>query len=217
MVETERGLFPEFAQRVAGTGKQPIRRVAGNAARPGYHQPSGSSQEWCTPPKYVAAVREFFGGAVSLDPCSNNYSTVNADVEWRLPSVDGLRMEWDYPTVFVNPPYGRDPNRGTTIYDWLRRCADARYSHGSEVLALVPVATNTRHWKHFVFGKASAVAFLHDTRLRFCIDGYPSDKGSPRPCAMVYWGANITCFGEVFARYGEVVHLRRGGVQPPGK
>ena len=32
------------------------------------------SQEWGTPEKYVSAVRDFFGGRIDLDPCSNEYS-----------------------------------------------------------------------------------------------------------------------------------------------
>ena len=94
----------------------------------GYHKPSNTSQDWCTPPKYVDAVRYFFGGAVGLDPCSNNHSTVRADVEWSLPEVDGLFPPWNYPTIFVNPPYGRDSMRRTSIFDWLskwRGCSEA--------------------------------------------------------------------------------------------
>lgn len=106
---------------------------------------NGSSQDWCTPAKYVEAVRECFGGAISLDPCSNRYSIVAAEMEYRLPTHDGLQESWDFPTIYVNPPYGADRERGSTIRDWLRRCDDAHRTHGAEVLALVPVATNTAH------------------------------------------------------------------------
>ena len=166
------------------------------------------SQTWCTPPKYVQAVREVFGGTIALDPCSNEYSVVRADAEYRLPERDGLHTSWDFPTIYVNPPYGADRNRGTTIKDWLRRCAAAREKHGSEVLALVPVATNTRHWKHYVFGAADAVCFLYDTRLRFLVDGKDEGKGAPMSCAMVYWGAHLTRFEKIFLRHGAVVDLR---------
>ena len=46
------------------------------------------SQDWGTPEKYVKAVREFFGGKIDLDPCSNECSIVNAQVEYRLPAHD---------------------------------------------------------------------------------------------------------------------------------
>jgi len=62
------------------------------------------SQNWCTPPKYVNAIREFFGGQIALDPCSNEHSIVGASIEYGLPHSDGLAKPWNAPTVFVNPP-----------------------------------------------------------------------------------------------------------------
>jgi len=167
-----------------------------------------ASQEWCTPPKYVRAIRAFFDGSIALDPCSNRHSIVEAAVEYSLPSADGLVESWNYPTIFVNPPYGRDQQRGTTIRDWLRRCAESNARHGAEVLALVPVATNTRHWKSYVFGAATGVAFLYDTRLRFLENGREGGKGAPMSCAMVYWGKRYERFEHVFIRFGAVVDVR---------
>jgi hypothetical protein len=167
------------------------------------------SQTWCTPPKYVRAVREVFGGTIALDPCSNRHSVVGAEVEYQLPDADGLQGSWDFPTIYVNPPYGADRHRGTTIKDWLRRCARARAEHGSEVLSLVPVATNTKHWKDYVWGVADAVCFLYDTRLRFLVDGRDEGKGAPMSCAMIYWGKQPTRFEDVFLAHGAVVGLRR--------
>jgi hypothetical protein len=166
------------------------------------------SQTWCTPSKYVSAVRDVFGGYIALDPCSNDHSIVNAETEYRLPEIDGLRNSWNFRTIYVNPPYGADRERGTTIKDWLRRCALAREQHGSEVIALVPVATNTRHWKEYVFGVADAVCFLYDTRLRFLVDGKDEGKGAPMSCAMVNWGSVYSRFEQVFLPHGAVVDLR---------
>ena len=140
------------------------------------------SQEWGTPHKYVDAIKEFFGGSISLDPCSNQYSIVEAKTEYRLPEKDGLIESWDFPTIFVNPPYGSDWERGTRIKHWLFRCADAYRKHKSEVLALVPVATNTGHWKNYVWGRATAVCFLYDTRLKFLVNGRDEGKGAPMSC-----------------------------------
>ncbi len=166
------------------------------------------SQTWCTPPKYVNAVRDFLGN-IALDPCSNRYSIVRADVEYQLPTHDGLVGTWNYPTIYVNPPYGADRRRHTTIRHWLHRCAAAHKEYGSEVLALVPVASNTKHWKLYVFGAAAAVAFLYDTRLRFLVDGKDEGKGAPMSCAMVYWGKNVSRFDDVFTPFGAVLDLRR--------
>ena len=175
------------------------------------------SQHWCTPPKYVNAIHEFFGGSIDLDPCSNRHSIVNATVEYSLPEVDGLLESWDYSTVYINPPYGRDRGRRTTIYDWLHKAAETYSEHGAEILALVPVATNTRHWKSCVFGVATAIAFLYDTRLKFLVDGQPGGKGAPMACAMVYWGRQYDRFEWIFSAYGAVCDIRHLIGKPIGE
>jgi hypothetical protein len=164
------------------------------------------SRDWGTPEKYVAAVKAVLG-EIDLDPCSNEYSVVAARTEYRLPSQDGLAQPWDFKRIFVNPPYGADKARHTSIRDWLARCSEAGL-RGSEVIALVPVATNTRHWKEHVFGRATAVCFLYDTRLRFLVNGRDEGKGAPMSCAMVYWGQDYDRFFGVFSWHGAVVDLR---------
>jgi len=168
---------------------------------------NSQSQSWGTPPKYVNAVKNFFGGEISLDPCSNEYSIVNAQTEFLLPITDGLRENWSFPTIYVNPPYGADRERGTTIKNWLAKCAIAHRDYHSEILALVPVATNTGHWKQSVFGQAKAICFLYDTRLKFLENGQDTGKGAPMSCAMIYWGINYERFYEVFIEYGAVVDI----------
>lgn len=165
-------------------------------------------KDWGTPPKYVAAVKEVLGGTIHLDPCSSPYSVVGASVEYILPQQDGLLESWNFPTIYVNPPYGNDVKRGTKIKDWLRRCEEAHRLFKSEVIALVPVATNTSHWKKYIYGKAVGICFLYDTRLRFLVDGKDEGKGAPMSCAMIYWGNHFDRFFNVFIKYGAVVNLR---------
>ena len=167
----------------------------------------GLSQHWGTPPKYVNVVREFFGGVIDLDPCSNEYSLVNARVEYSLPEQDGLKETWNFPTIYVNPPYGLDSARGTRISHWLAKCEEANRVHGSEVLALVPVATNTGHWKKSVYGRAVCLCFLYDTRLRFLVNGRDEGKGAPMSCAMIYWGNRAAPFIETMGRFGAPVSI----------
>jgi len=166
------------------------------------------SQDWGTPPKYVKAVKEVFGGVIHLDPCSSKYSIVNAEVEYMLPENDGLKDSWDFPTIYVNPPYGLNKTNNTTIKHWLARCVMAHREYGSEVIALVPVATNTAHWKKYVFGNATAICFLYDTRLKFLENGKNGGKGAPMACAMIYWGHKYDKFYDVFIEHGAVVDIR---------
>ena len=108
---------------------------------------NSQSVDWCTPPKYVSAIKKVLGGFVDFDPCSNEWSIVDANNELTLPEKDGLSEEWDYKRIYVNPPYGADRERKTTIKHWLYKCAEAHDKFNSEVIALVPVAANTSHWK----------------------------------------------------------------------
>lgn len=165
------------------------------------------SQSWGTPHKYVEAVKLVFGGHIDLDPCSNAHSVVHAKIEYRLPELDGLRESWNFPTIYVNPPYGTDKDRGTSIKTWLGQCVHAHEQFGSEVIALVPIAANTAHWKKCVFTKAAAICFLYDTRLRFLENGKDTGKGAPMACAMIYWGTHYERFYNVFIEHGAVVDI----------
>ena len=78
-------------------------------------QSISETKDWCTPPQIIASVREVFDGVIGLDPCSNSFSLVGAEKEYRLPENDGLRDPWDASTIYVNPPYGSDRHRGTRI------------------------------------------------------------------------------------------------------
>ena len=155
-----------------------------------------SSQNWCTPPKFIKPIKEFFGGKIALDPCSNPMSVVGAEVELYS---GGLEYCWESAeSIFVNPPYGR--GESSTIYDWLKKCNDVN----TEVIALIPVATNTKHWKEFVFN-ANVICFLSDTRLKFLINGSTENKGASMSCCLAYWGKFEQKFVVKFSEFGKCV------------
>lgn len=165
------------------------------------------SLDWGTPQKYVNALKLFFS-SIDLDPCSNSYSIVGATVEYKLPKQNGLLKTWNYKNIYVNPPYGFDRVRKTRIRDWICRCHKTHIKYESEIIALIPVATNTYHWKNFIFGSASSICFLYDTRLKFLLNGSDLNKGAPMACCLVYWGKKNKRFFKVFKDYGAVVDIR---------
>lgn len=80
------------------------------------------SVDWNTPPEILEIVRSAFGGEIYLDPCSNPGSLVNARVTCSLPDSDGLKIPWrNYPSVFINPPFGVSYVHKTT-----RKCISAK-------------------------------------------------------------------------------------------
>lgn len=161
------------------------------------------TKSWNTPPKIVSAVRSFFGGEIELDPCSNESSLVGARENWILPK-DGLAESWaEYKTVFVNPPYGRDADRGTSIFHWIKKCSETK----AEIVALIPVATNTKHFG-VIFESAKSVCFLKDSRLKFWMNGREDKKGAPMACCLVYWGLEAERFVGAFSGMGKCLIIQ---------
>ena len=163
-------------------------------------------KDWNTPPKYVAPVIKFFGGQVDLDPCSNAFSLINATTNYILPT-DGLQQVWNFKRIYINPPYGKNVDTDTSIYDWINKDNLANKEFGSEVLLLIPVATNTKHFKDIIFRNAKGICFLSDTRLKFWTDGKEDPKGAPMSCCMVYFGSDYVKFEKIFNSYGKCFEI----------
>jgi hypothetical protein len=79
-----------------------------------------NKQDWNTPTKIATVIFDFFGGGLELDPCSNKDSIIVAKNKICLPN-DGLKIDWNYRSIFINPPYGRDPDRKTSIKSWIKK------------------------------------------------------------------------------------------------
>lgn len=167
-------------------------------------------KDWNTPPKYVQAVQQMFG-EIELDPCSNATSIVNAKFNYVFPEKCGLKEHWNYKTIFVNPPYGRDAETKTSIFDWIKKGVEAN-SNGAEILYLIPVATNTKHFKELIFKKAKGICFLEDTRLRFWNNGKEDKKGAPMSCCFIYFGQDYSKFKSVFQSYGKCFEIRTDSI-----
>jgi hypothetical protein len=70
---------------------------------------SNQSNDFNTPPEIIDPIKEFWGGVIHLDPCSNKYSKVDSLMYLELP-VNSLEREWaiasgERTKIFVNPPY----------------------------------------------------------------------------------------------------------------
>jgi len=160
------------------------------------------NKEWYTPSFFMYSVYSVMG-EVSLDPCAAAGSPVEANTEFILPT-DGLVEDWSgYETIFVNPPYGRDKIRGTSIKDWLCKC-HAAAGAGAEVIALIPVAPNTSHWKEYVFPTCGSICFLKEPRFKFEGAG---KKGAPMAICAVYWGKRKDKFVEAFKTLGTCIEV----------
>jgi len=124
---------------------------------------------WLTPPHIIEAL-----GPFDLDPCGHpGWATAERLI--CLPD-DGLAVEWSG-RVWLNPPYGSE------AWTWL----DRLHEHGRGT-ALIFARTETEGFVRCVWGRATAVLFLHG-RLHFHYpDGTRAPANSGAPSVLVAYG-----------------------------
>lgn len=119
---------------------------------------------WCTPRWLTDLLPR-----VTLDPCSNPFSTVNALRLIQLEPVktdgmnlsctnreqgDGLAVSWKNRSIFVNPPY-------SNIMPWARKAGEAK-----AFIFLVNNVTTTK-WYRELLANGGSYKFEFDKRLKF--------------------------------------------------
>ncbi len=158
--------------------------------------------DWNTPAYLLDHCREAMGQEFDLDPCSNDTSLVRAKKSVILPE-DGLELNWiTYPNIFVNPPFGRDLKRGTSIKDWVQKVSNT-YTFSSaihNIFLLIPAAVDTKVWQDIIFKDGPHVCFIRG-RIKFV----GAEAHCPMPMAMVYYGREIDRFNDVFKTIGHVI------------
>jgi site-specific DNA-methyltransferase (adenine-specific) len=116
-----------------------------------------TSDEWETPPTFVAALEAEFG-PFDLDPCAR-LETAKA-AYYYTKADDGLAQAWARSArvhVFVNPPYS-DPG------PWVAKAIEEA-KRGAVTRLLLPAATDVG-WFHELVLPSANVRFLRG-RLRF--------------------------------------------------
>lgn len=135
---------------------------------------------WCTPKWITDALGEF-----TLDPCSNDRSTVQARETYQLGrGQDGLELAAAVPAcwrVFVNPPY-----EGGAVVRWVRAYQHTRFCF---LLRLDP----STKWFAELYARTQLILVPRGNRIQF--EPPPGVKASsnPFPHALFYaWAADAT-------------------------
>lgn len=158
---------------------------------------SSETPEHYTPTTIVELVSECLSG-IDLDPCSNSKEQPNVPAANHYTKTDdGLNAPW-FGTVYMNPPYGRE------IDAWVEKLVN-EYEAGevTEAIALVPARTDTQWFRRF---RNYHICFV-EGRLTFI----GNDDPAPFPSALVYLGANVDVFVNVFEEVGDIWHRTRHG------
>lgn len=137
-----------------------------------HHSARAKTTTWLTPPEIVQALGQF-----DLDPCAapspRPWATAARHIE--LPE-DGLTADWRG-SVWLNPPYGSE------TWQWLDKLADHE-----DGVALIFARTETYGFVKTVWGRATALLFLHG-RLHFHhADGTRASANAGAPSVLVAYG-----------------------------
>jgi len=155
------------------------------------------ADDLCTPIWILDLVRAM--GPIALDPCSNPWSMVGAEVSYSARrGVDGLATPWDFVlrtleiqgSIFVNPPYSKPG-------PWCDAARDAARA-GRQVFVLSKLDPSTQ-WSATLRGVASARV---DFYKRISFDG-GAHKTGMFPSTLVYCGAFPLEFVDLFAPHGD--------------
>jgi len=166
---------------------------------------SSVNEHWNTPESIIDPMVARFG-QVTLDPCSNSTSIVNAKQIYTGPDaggLDGLAETWQVNgLVFANTPYGRK------IRLWTKKIAIeaalARKSYladpeivPTEIIFLGPARTDTKYFQEDICPTADSVCLL---KGRLVFRGAPST--ALFPSFLAYWGPRPMEFKLAFLGMG---------------
>jgi len=171
------------------------------SGRPGPGHMSSMSEDWFTPPDVVEAVRELFGGTISLDPfsCAEANDVVRAE-RFFTAADDGLVQPWAG-KLLVNPPWGGGGTASTKSRAVRKLIRSYREGTVTEAVVVANANATTTRW----FAPLFAYPVCFPPRR---INYYgPNGTGtSPNNgTVMIYVGRNVRGFADVFSRFGNIM------------
>jgi phage N-6-adenine-methyltransferase len=178
----------------SGEGVSPsnvVRALTATSAAANY-----DGDSWATPPEIIERVRGVFGGAIDLDPASNEHAqrTVKA-ARFYTKADDGLSQPWAG-NVFCNPPYSM-PAIAAFIDKLLTEKPAA-------AILLVNNCTDSK-WFHDALRACDCVCFVRG-RLAF-VDGAEQKFNTRQGQALFYYGPDSAKFRASFSQIGAVLRL----------
>lgn len=194
---TRTGRYKPTTREAAARAR--VKAAEAEAPKPA-HRPyhSSKSAEWYTPAHILIAAARVMEG-IEIDPCAairpeaRNISGITAYTK----RDNGLMQPWNG-NVFLNPPYGRQPD-GTTVLQWMQKARqEVEIGRCPEIVILWKAATDTAAFRE-VTAFTLLTCFVHG-RLSFSGIKDPA----PFPSAVFYYGSNPEAFRIGFSEIGTV-------------
>ena len=123
---------------------------------------------WTTPLWFT----DLIAGLFTLDPCSNERSTVRAARSCCLPDENGLLTSWEDEDVFVNGPY-------SDLMPWAKKAGEAR------AFAFLVNLDPTTGWHKELRKNGGVYRFEFDKRIKFSPPPHIRESTNSRPQALI--------------------------------
>lgn len=162
---------------------------------------SSESNEWYTPGKYIAAVREALGD-IDLDPASS--AQANATVRAKevfTQENDGLTRDW-FGRVFVNPPYGKTPEHRSLAAAFCNKAIGEYDSGNIEACIILVNSLHSQTWQAPLYDHT--ICFV-DHRVHFVSADGEENENPTFQNIFIYLGRDIAKFAEAFSGIGYVM------------
>lgn len=195
---------PEYEARIE-QGTERMRR--GKAAKNPEATTSAanySSDEWCTPAKYIEAARAVFGGSIELDPASNALAqnTIRAE-RWHHKTDSGLIVPWKAKSVWLNFPYSR-----LLAANFCEKCCTEFAAGNFEQGIVLGNSSTETGWYQNLLDSCSAIC-LPDERIAFELVGRAVDDNRNAQ-TFFYLGDQLQAFHREFSQFGKILTPLRG-------
>jgi len=163
---------------------------------------STKTNEWFTPPRILAAVREVLG-IIELDPASCEFANQFVQAQrFYTKEQNGLMYPW-LGRIFLNPPFGKTEQGGASNLAYFTQYLIDQYKRGNtkEAILLIPCNTATSWfeplWQYAICFPTFRIRFLQSDGLQ--------GSGQAFGTCLVYLGPNTERFAMVFTAFGPVI------------
>lgn len=159
---------------------------------------------WLTPDRVLNPTRNYFGGAIPLDPATQPNNPTQAQTFY-TEEENGLIKVWDKGT-FVNPPYGK------ILRQWCVKIgSEAARDSSRSIIGLLPCGSGrpgTTYWQDYILiPQLIAVCYVRG-RLKFLRpDGTPASNNT-YPSQILGFNVDLRRFKKCYGHLGKVVRTK---------
>lgn len=137
-----------------------------------FSRTENSRDDWETPKGFFDLLDKEF--RFTLDPCADAFNKKCGNFYSTL--MNGLTRNWQWQTVFVNPPF-------SNIKEWVRKCYEEGRKERTIVVLILPSRTDTIYWHKYIM-KSYEIRFCKG-RVNFLQNGKLPKHGSTFPLSIV--------------------------------